>query len=139
MAQLSSMPENSRRKRKVWVAALAVGLVIGLGFGIITSVAFVLPRMTSEAILGFAINPVRVSGTVSGVQEGSIQFVNENEGASTRYGHRVQIVDGNYSIVLSGGYLYKVYVGIGGLTGALYTFSLYVPADVATFTANYPP
>ena len=123
----------------MWVSALGVGLAIGLGLGVITSAAFVLPRMMSEAILGFAVNPVQVSGTVSEVQKGSIQFVNENETASTRHGHRVPIVDGNYSIVLSGGYSYKVYVGIGGLTSALHTFSLYVPANATTLTANYPP
>ncbi len=93
--------------------------------------------MTQEAILGFAINPVQVSGTVSVVQRGGIQFVNQNETTSTRYNHHVPIVDGNYSIVLSGGYSYAVFISIGGLTSYLHSYSLYVPANVITLTANF--
>jgi hypothetical protein len=138
MTQPVAMPENSRRNRNVWIAALAVGLlVIGLGLGIIVGVVYILPKMTQEAILGFAINPVQVSGTVSTVKKGGIQFINENETTSTRYNHHVSIVDGNYSIVLSGGYSYTVLISIGGLTSYLYRFSLYVPANVTTLTANF--
>jgi hypothetical protein len=132
-----SIPENSLRSRKMWTAALAVGLVIGLGLGIIVGVVFILPRMTQEVL--FAINPVQVSGAVGGVREGRIQFINEYETNSTRYSHHVQIMNGNYSIVLSGGYDYTVSVSIGGLTSALYTFSLYVPSNVTTLTANFQP
>jgi len=135
MTQPVTMPENSRRNRNMWIAALAVGLVIGLGLGIIVSVAFILPRMTQEVL--FAINPVQVSGTVSVAQKGTISFVNENETTSTRYNHHVPIVGGNYSIVLSGGQSYTVYIGIGGLTGYSYQFSLYVPSNVTTLTANF--
>jgi len=123
----------------MWIIVLAVGLVIGLGLGVIVSLAFILPRMMQEAILGFAVNPVQVSGTVSGMKTGGIQFINENETTSTRYNHQVPIVDGSYSIVLSGGYSYSVYVSVGGLTGYLYRFSLYVPANVTTLTANFQP
>ena len=132
------VPENSRRNRNIWIAAFAVGLVIGLPFGIIVSLTFILPGMTQDAILGFAINPVQVSGMAS-VQRGTIQFVNDNETVNTRYNHYVQIADGNYSIVLSGGYSYTVFIGIGGLTSYLYMFSLYVPANVTTLTANFQP
>jgi len=135
MTQPVTMPENSRRNRNMWIAALAVGLVIGLGLGIIVSVAFILPRMTQEVL--FAINPVQVSGTVSVAQKGTISFVNENETTSTRYNHHVPIVGGNYSIVLSGGQSYTVCIGIGGLTGYSYQFSLYVPSNVTTLTANF--
>jgi len=130
------MPENSRRNRNIWIAALAAGLVIGLGLGFIVSVVSILPGMTKEAILGFAINPVQVSGTVSVAQRGTIQFVNYNETTSTRYYHHVPIVDGDYSIVLSGGYSYKVYIGTGQ-TSPSSTFSLYVPSNVTTLTANF--
>jgi hypothetical protein len=136
MTQPVDMPETrTRRNRKVWIAALALGLLIGLGLGVIVSVAFILPNMTQEVL--FAINPVEVSGTVKGVQKGTIQFINGHETNSTRYSHHVQIVDGNYSIVISGGYTYTVSVGIGGLTSALYTFSLYVPSNVTALTANF--
>lgn len=138
MTQPSSTPENSRRKSNTWVAVLAVGLVIGLGLGIVASVAYILPRMRQEAILGFAINPVQVCGTVSVAQRGTISFVNYNETTSTRYDHHVPIVDGNYSIVLSGGYSYNVYIGTGQ-TSYSYSFSLYVPSNVTTLTANFPP
>jgi hypothetical protein len=73
------------------------------------------------------------------VQKGGIQFINDNETTSTRYNHHVPIVEGNYSIVLSGGYSYTVLISIGGLTTYLYAFSLYVPANVTTLTANFPP
>ena len=139
MTQPIPMPENSRGNRNIWIAALAIGLVIGLGLGIIISVVFILPRMTQEAILGFAINPVQVSGTVRAVKKGGIQFINENETTSTRYNHHVPIVDNNYSIVLSGGYSYTAYISIGGLTTYLYSYSLYVPANVTILTANFPP
>ena len=139
MAQPVAMPKNSPRNRNMWIAALAVGLVIGLGLGIVISVAFILPRMTQEVILGFAINPVQVSGTVRAVKKGGIQFINQNETTSTRYNHHVSIVDNNYSIVLSGGYSYTVYISIGGLTSYLYSYSLYVPANVTALTANFPP
>jgi hypothetical protein len=139
MNQPVAMRKNSRRNRNMWIVALAVGLLVGLGLGIVVSVAFILPMMMQEAILGFAVNPVQVSGTVSGMKTGGIQFINENETTNTRYNHRVPIVDGNYSIVLSGGYSYSVYVSMGGLTGYLYRFSLYVPANVTTLAANFQP
>ena len=130
-----AMPENSRRNRNMWIAALAVGLVIGLGLGIIVSVAFILPSMKQEVLC--IINPVQVSGTVSETLKGTIQFINDNETTSTRYNHHVPIVGGNYSIVLSGGQSYTVLIGIGGLTGYAYQFSLYVPSNVTTLTANF--
>ena len=139
MTQPAAMPENSRRNSNIWIAALAVGLVIGLVLGIIVSLAFILPGRTQEAILGFAINPVQVSGTVSVEQKGWIQFINENETISTRYNHNVPIVDGNYSIVLSGGYSYRVGIAIPGIVGYVHQYSLYVPSNVTTLTANFPP
>jgi len=132
-----AVPQNSRRNRSIWIAALAIGLIIGLGLGIIVSVAFILP-WTKERVL-VMINPVQVSGTVKGVQKGSIQFVNDNEASSTRYDHIASIVGGNYSIVLSGGQSYTVYIDVGGLTGALGIFSLYVPSNVTTLAADFSP
>jgi len=137
MAQPVAMPKNSRRNRNMWIAALAVGLVIGLGSGVIVSVAFILPSMKQEVL--FAINPVQVSGTVSVEQKGWIQFINENETTSTRYNHNVPIVDGNYSIVLSGGYSYRVGIAIPGIVGHVHQYSLSVPSNVTTLTANFPP
>jgi hypothetical protein len=118
----------------MWIAALAVGLVIGLGLGIIVSLALIFPSMVQE--VSYAINPVQVSGTVSETLRGTIQFINENETTSTRYNHHVQIVGGNYSILLSGGYSYTVLIGTGE-TGYSHEFSLYVPSNVTTFTANF--
>jgi hypothetical protein len=112
-----------------------VGLVVGVGLSIAGSILFICPNMTQEVL--FAINPVQVSGTVSVAQKGTIQFVNDNETASTRYSHHVPIVDGKYSLVLSGGYSYEVYIGTGQ-TSPSYTFSLYVPSNVTTLTANFP-
>jgi len=137
MNQPVAVPENSRRNRSIWIAALAVGLVIGLGLGIIVSVAFILPSMKERVLV--IINPVQVSGTVKGVQKGSIQFVNDDEADSTHYDHIASIVGGNYSIVLSGGQSYTAYIGVGGLTGALGTFPLYVPSNVTTLTADFSP
>jgi hypothetical protein len=130
------MSEGLRRNRKMWIVALAVGLVIGLGLGIIVSVAFILPSIYQEKT--FAINPVQVSGTVSVAQRGTIQFINDNETASTRNDHYVQLVDGNYSIVLSGGYSYRVLLGTGQ-TSISYQWTLYVPSNVTSLTANFPP
>jgi hypothetical protein len=135
MNQPVAMPENSRRNRNMWIAALAVGLVIGLGLGIIVSVAFILPSMRQEVLC--IINPVQVSGTVSETLKGTIQFINDNETTSTRYNHYVPIVGGNYSIVLSGGQPYTVGIGIPGVIGYVYQFSLYVPSNVTTLTANF--
>ncbi|UCB59917.1 MAG: hypothetical protein JSW72_07320 [Candidatus Bathyarchaeota archaeon] len=136
MPQPSSTPENVRRKSNTWVVAFMVGLVVGVGLSIAGSILFICPFTTQEVL--FAINPVQVSGTVSVTQKGTIQFVNDNETASTRYGHHVPIVDGHYSIVLSGGYSYKVYIGTGQ-TSPSYTFSLYVPSNVTTLIADFPP
>jgi hypothetical protein len=135
MTQPVAMPENSRRNRNMWIAALAVGLVIGLGLGIIVSVAFILPSMTQEVLC--IINPVQVSGTVSETLKGTIQFINDKETTSTRYIHHAPIVGGNYSIVLSGGQSYTVGIGIPGVIGYVYQFSLYVPSNVTTLTANF--
>lgn len=135
MTQPSSTPKTGRRKGGTWVAALMVGLVVGFGLGMVGSMLFILPSMTQKVL--FAINPVQVSGTVSVAQRGTIQFVNDNETTSTRYSHHVQIVDGNYSIVLSGGYSYSVYIGTGQ-TSPSYSFSLYVPSNVTTLTADFP-
>jgi len=115
--------------------ALVGGLVIGLVLGIVVSVAFILPNMTQQKV--FAINPVQVSGTVSESKIGTIQFVNENESASTRYDHNVQLTDGKYSITLSGGYSYNVYLGTPGLTGYLDSWILYVPSNVTNLTVNF--
>jgi hypothetical protein len=136
MTEQVAVPENSRRNRKVWIVALAVGVVIGLGLGVMFSVAFILSSMKQKV---FLINPVQVSGTVSVTQKGTVQFLNENETSSTRYDHYVQIVGGNYSIALSGGYSYTVGIGIPGVIGYVYQFSLYVPSNVTTLTANFPP
>jgi hypothetical protein len=136
MSQPVAVPENSRRNRSIWIAALAVGLVIGLGLGIIVGVAFILPSIYQEKT--FAINPVQLSGTVSVAQRGTISFINDNETAGTRYDHHVQLVDGNYSTVLSGGYSYTVLLGTGQ-TSPSYQWSLYVPLNVTSLTANFPP
>jgi hypothetical protein len=130
------MTEKSRRNSNICIAALAVGLVIGLGLGIIVSVEFILPSVTQKVLC--IINPVQVSGTVRGVQKGTISFINDNESNSTRYDHRAPIVDGNCSIVLSGGQLYTVYIG-EGQTGYSYQFSLVVPSNVTSFLASFPP
>lgn len=126
--------ESSRRNRNMWIVALAVGLVIGLGLGIIVSAGLIFPSMVQK--VSFAINPVQVSGTVNETLRGTIQFINGNETASTRNNHYVQIAGGKYSILLSGGYSYTVLIGTGE-TGYGYEFSLYVPSNVTAFTANF--
>jgi hypothetical protein len=127
--------EGRRRNGNKWITALAVGLVIGLGLGILTSIVAILPNYHQESV--FAINPVQVSGTVSVAAKGTIQFINDNESISTRYDHRVQLSEGNYSIVLSGGYSYEVYLGTGQ-TGYSYKWSFYVPSNKTSFIANFP-
>lgn len=133
LTQPVAMPGSLGYRNKL-VAALAVGLVIGLGLGVAISALVIGPK---EVLC--IVNPVEVSGTVRGTQFGSIQFINENEAESTRYKHRVQIVNGNYSIVLSGGQTYRVYVGLPGITSAApyYPSSVYVPLNVTTFTVNF--
>jgi hypothetical protein len=127
--------EGRQRSRNKWIAALAVGLVIGLGLGILTSMLVILPNFHQERV--FAINPVQVSGTVSVAAKGTIQFINDNESISTRYDHRVQLSEGNYTIVLSGGYSYEVYLGTGQ-TGYSYKWSLYVPSNITSLIENFP-
>ena len=109
--------------------------MIGLGLGILTSMVVILPSFHQERV--FAMNPVQVSGTVSVAAKGTIQFINDNESISTRYDHRVQLSKGNYSIVLSGGYSYEVYLGTGQ-TGYSYKWSLYVPLNITSLIANFP-
>jgi hypothetical protein len=116
------------------IAVLAFGIVIGLALGVAVSPIIITP----EKILCI-INPVQVSGTVTGVLKGTIQFVNNNEAENTRYQHRAQIINGNYSILLSGGQTYRVYIGIGGITGDVPhdPYYVYIPSNVTTFTANF--
>ena len=133
MTQPVAWPKNFRGNRNVWIAALAFGLVIGLGLGLAISPLIIAPRK----ILCIT-NPVQVSGTVS-EQKGTIQFVNDNEANSTRYDHRAQIVNGYYTILLSGGQTYTVYIGIPGITGNVphSPNQVYVPSNVTAFTANF--
>jgi hypothetical protein len=133
LTQPVAVPEVSRVNRRKWIAVLAIGLVVGLGLGIAIGALVIGPRE-----LLCIINPVQVSGTVSGNQYGSIQFVNDHEAESTRYKHVVPITGGSYSIVLSSGQSYHVYIGTGQ-TSPSGSFSLYVPANATSLTANFPP
>jgi MFS superfamily sulfate permease-like transporter len=133
MSQQSSTPKNSRRKSNTWIAVLGVGLVVGLALGIVVSVLFILLNITQETGI---VNPVQVSSMVSETQVSSIQFVNYNETMNTRCDHHVLIVGEHSSIVLSGEQPYDVHIDTGQ-TSDSYEFSVYIPSNVTTFTANF--
>jgi hypothetical protein len=128
------IPEHHHRDRSIWIVALVIGLIVGLALGIFTSVLFNFPSSFRTEVR--ANNQVQVSGTVNETRQGTIQFINWNETTNTRYAHYAQITDGKYSILLVGGKSYDVYIGTGE-TGYSYAFSLYVPSNINTFTANF--
>ncbi len=120
----------------MWAVTFVIGLTAGSAIGVLLSVKYIVPAATEGLIL--AINPVQVSGAVTRIgQMGGIQFVNENETQSTRYNHRADVINGNYTILLSGGYFYDVYISSPGLTGALATYTVYIPSNVTTLTLNF--
>ena len=133
LIQLSTAPESPQKNKNMRIVTFALGLVVGLGLGIAVSSLIIMPKE-----LLCITNPVEVSGTISGVSIGSIQFINEYEAENTRYKHITLIENGGYSITLSGGQTYKVYIGTGQ-TGPSRTYSLDIPENVATLTANFPP
>ena len=132
LTQPGGMPGSVAYRNKLFTV-LTVGLLVGLGLGVAIS-AFVIGPKEVLCI----VNPVQVTGMVRGSQFGSIQFVDNNEAETTRYKHISLIKDGNYSIVLSGGQSYTVYIGTGQ-TSASGIYSLYVPENVTTLKANFPP
>jgi hypothetical protein len=118
-----------------WIAALAIGLAIGLLLGVFIGVVFDLPNVLVSPNIE---NPVKVSGTVSFTQFGSVQFINSNESMDTRYDHHVEIIFGRYSITLSGGHTYTVVFGLPGATSEYpQQFSVYIPSNTTTLTANF--
>lgn len=133
LTQQLTAPESPRKKRNIRIATFTLGLVIGIGLGLVVSSLISMPKE-----LLCITDPVQVSGTISGVKVGSIQFINDYESESTRYKHVTSIENGNYSIVLSGGQSYTVYIGTGQ-TSPSGRYSLHIPENVTTFTANFPP
>jgi hypothetical protein len=128
------IPPSPSRSRSIGIIALVIGLVIGLALGIFVSVLFNLPSSFHTEVR--VDNQVQVSGSVSETRQGTIQFINWNETTNTRYAHYAQITDGKYNVFLIGGQSYDVYVGTGE-TGYSYEYSLYVPSNVTTYTANF--
>jgi len=117
------------------IVGVVIGLAIGLVLGIFLSVIFILPIYVHQETE--ITNPVKVSGSVSFAQYGTIQFINWNETTNTRYDHYSQIIFGRYSITLSGGHNYTVIFGLGGTEEYPEEFRVYVPSNVTTFTANF--
>ena len=130
-----SVPESARRNRNKWIVALVIGLVIVLVLGTFIIVIFNLPNAVQKEV-GVS-NEVQVSGTVSETRLGTIQFINWNDTTNTRYNHYASIMNEKYSILLVGGESYSVYIGEPFETGYSYSFSLYVPSNVTTFTVNF--
>jgi hypothetical protein len=132
LQQSTQNPVDRPRARKMGIATLVIGLIIGLVSG-----AFIGAIFLSSTMRGVGVNDqVQVSGTVNETQQGTIQFINWNETISTRYAHYVQITGGEYSILLVSGQSYDVYIGTGE-TGYSYEYSLYVPSNITTLTANF--
>jgi hypothetical protein len=122
-----TVPKGSHRTRNIGIATLIIGLIIGLALGVFVSVLFNLP---SSFHTGAGVNnQVQVSGTVSEIQTGTIQFDNLNATIRTSG----QIVNGHYSVLLVGGQSYSVTI----YNGSTYYYSKYIPLDVSTFTANF--
>jgi hypothetical protein len=132
-----SIPEHSRRDRNIGIVALVIGLglVVGLALGISISFLFNLPSSFHTEVR--VDNQVRVSGAVNETRLGTIQFINWNEAENTRYAHYARITDGKYSILLDGGQSYDVYIGEPFQTGYSYEYSLYVPSNITTLTADF--
>ena len=133
MKPLSGTSTKTSGNGNMWIAALVVGLVAGLLLGVFISVIFDLPNAFGPSIE----NPVKVSGTVNFAQSGTIQFINWNETADTRYSHHVQIVAGSYSITLSGGHKYTVIFGLGQTGAYPEQFTVNIPSNVTSFIANF--
>jgi PDZ domain-containing secreted protein len=119
-------------KRNVGIAALVIGLVIGLALGIFVTIFLNLPSPSPTSVS----NLVQVSGTVSETQTGYMEFTTINQPANTRILAAI-IVNGQYSVLLLGDQSYNVHVYVPSYTYAEYTFKLYVPPGVTTFTANF--
>jgi hypothetical protein len=118
---------SSLRRRKLEIVALAIGLVIGLGLGMFSSVAL-LPANREPSWK----SAVLVSGTISETQNGTIHFDGYDLPVSTK----ANITDGKYSVLVVGGLLYKIMV-YSYANIFTYSYTLYVPSNVTTFTANF--
>ncbi len=109
------------------VIGIVVGLIVGLVLGVFIGVLFISPSAKTETN-----NQVRVSGTIKETGIETIDFVNLNETISSS----APIVNGVYSIVLVGGQSYAVAL-VDQYGNEAYTFMLYVPSGVTTFSANF--
>ena len=107
-------------------------MVVGLALGIFISAILNLPNVIMPTQTGAGMsNQVQVSGKVQVTQSGTVRFRNLNRTIDTS----VPIANGEYSILLLGGDSYDVYVYWEGRLQ--YSYWLYVPSGVTTFTADF--
>lgn len=127
MAAASKISSRDR-SLKIVTLVICLAIILAAAFFILIIFNSAKPRANNE---------VHVSGTVNETLFGSIQFINENETEKTRYSHIAPIINHGYSIFLVGGLNYTVYVGEPFQTSYSYSFSVFIPANVTAFTANF--
>jgi len=126
------LPKSPHRNRNTGIAALLIGLVVGLALGIFISPTL-LPKQTGTGIN----NQVQVSGTVPN-RTTILCFSNLNHSIETT----ANIINGEYSVLLVGGQSYEVYNDHFPLSDPWYSPAynqFYVPSGVTTFTENLVP
>jgi len=120
------------RKRRVGILLLVVGLAVGLGLGMV-SVPVLFPAHMEPSWK----SAVLVSGTISQTQphNGTIYF--DSMDIDHTVGTKANITDGKYSVLLVGGLWYTVSFYSGDIHHPWYGYTLYVPSNITTFTANF--
>ena len=122
------------------VIGIVLGIVVGLIVGLVVGAMLILPTSTTKTGTG-TNNQVQVSGTIqSGAITGNtlyFQNVNESMLASA------PIVNGQYSVLLTGGQSYNIYSynptvfeGERGYSPDSNFNPFYLPSGVTTYTEN---
>lgn len=121
------------------ITGILIGLIIGLLLGFFIAVLFISPSGILPVKTGTGTNnQVTVSGSIQEQNPSDISF-SSIIGSSQTVATSGLITNGQYSVVLVGNQSYSVavqYINSYGNTESAY-YSIYVPSDVTTFTANF--
>ena len=129
--QIPPPPKSSNKNGRI-VAALLIGLVVGLGIGVVIGDV----ALSTHNGAG-TNNQVQVSGTVTGNETNTIYFISLNQTIETS----APIVNGKYSVLLVGGQSYDICdysPVIGERVYSTYN-QFYVPLGITTLTENLVP
>ena len=117
------------------VIGTVIGLIAGLVLGVFIGVMFISPNAILPIKAGAGTdNQVQVSGRVSATQTGTIKF--STGSFSNDIKTSGPITNNQYSVLLVGGKSYDVAV-YNQNGGYVYSYSLYAPTGVTTFTADF--